>query len=109
MNVAEQLHILLTASGIPIDGVSVGTRDDSTTWEIQFAPEASLIQQQEGKVLIGSYTMEQLEQLAQQRELDRQVSTPIIKAIVATFAPLLGKTVEETEQILRTELLNSVQ
>lgn len=49
-----QLHLALSRVA-PIDGVSLGSTKDKTTWRIDFAPDATLVQRAAAKAIMDAF------------------------------------------------------
>ena len=54
-NTGVQLNGQITAAGIPIAGVSIGTATDKTTWSVQFLDTATPAQRVEAQAIIDAY------------------------------------------------------
>lgn len=53
-----QLHGNLGAAGIPVYGISIGSKDDKSTWRIDFAPEATDEQKAQAAQLVAAFDVE---------------------------------------------------
>ena len=54
-NIAARLDRALRLAGIPIQGVSIGSPADRTTWQIHFAPEATAQHRVDGEALRATF------------------------------------------------------
>lgn len=104
LNIAERLDAQLRAAGVPILGVSLGRRDDRSSWEIQFTPEATKADGLTGQTLLTNFDIAAEEVLEAERGIERQLSQPLVTAMLSAFSPMLGKTVKECEDALRAEM-----
>ena len=61
----------------PIQGVSVGTRDDKSTWRIDFKPEATVQQRADAQAVVAAFNVALEEQKlkdADQSKVDKRAS-----------------------------------
>ena len=58
---AAQLDTALRASGIPITGISIGRKDDRSTWRVDFAPEATDEQKARATQIVAAFDLERSE------------------------------------------------
>ena len=57
----NQLHNALTATGIPITGISIGRKDDRLTWRIDFAPDATDEQKSQAAQIVAAFDVAAVE------------------------------------------------
>ena len=103
-NIAALLDQSLKSAGVPIMGVSIGKTDDASTWQIQFAPEATKADRQRGIAFLSTFNPNDYLVSAKEQAIDRQMQAPLIQAMLKAFAPALGKTTEEATALLKLEL-----
>lgn len=65
------LHTQLTTAGIPITGISIGRKDDRSTWRIDFAPEANDEQRALAAQILSAFD---IEKVAHNQEIDKQIA-----------------------------------
>lgn len=65
MDVIRQLHLIVEAV-CPIDGVSIGRKDDKSTWRIDFKTEATPAQQQAARDVVLAFDV-----FLKEREIER--------------------------------------
>ena len=65
------LHTQLTAASIPVVGISIGRKDDRSTWRIDFAPEATDEQKAQAAQIVAAFDVERAEHNA---GLDAQIA-----------------------------------
>lgn len=84
---AGRLHAQLTAAGVPVEGVSLGRKNDLSTLAVQYATEATAQQRAAGEVLRSGYAPtptegEQLDGLA----LPSRVQAAVVLRLSASWA-----------------------
>ncbi len=55
-NLAQNLTDYLAAAGIPLEGVSIGRRDDRSTWRVDFTADATDEHRTQAAALLRSFT-----------------------------------------------------
>jgi len=109
VNIAARLDTLLREARVPIHGVSIGRRDDPTSWRIGYTADATEPQRRAGDAILAAFDVAAEENMAAGRLIEEQLKQPLVRAMLQAFAPVLGRTPEECKELLRVELLKSGQ
>jgi len=109
VNIAARLDTLLRAASIPIHGVSIGRRNDPTSWRIGYTVDATEPQRRAGDAILAAFDVVAEEKMAAGYLVEERLEQPLVSAMLQAFAPVLGRTPEECKELLRAELLKSGQ
>lgn len=55
------LHTQLTTAGIPVNGISIGRKNDRSTWRVDFAPEATDEQKAQAAQIVAAFDVAKIE------------------------------------------------
>ena len=81
---------------VPIEGVSIGSQADRSTWHIQFSASATPAQRATESEIVTSFD----------REVAARIANPTIAALIAVVADRLGDdTSDDLRSLVRDHLL----
>ncbi len=93
INIALIVENAIRAASIPVDGVSIGSPGDRTTWKAQFTPAATSAQRMQAQSIIDAVAVDEAAQAAEERRLAQLTvdAFPIVtKALVLALIDQLN-------------------
>lgn len=91
---------------VPIEGVSIGSQADRSTWHIQFSASATPAQRATESEIVASFDREVEETHAHDRAVAARIANPTIAALIAVVADRLGDdTSDDLRSLVRDHLL----
>ena len=75
----NELHEKLSLAGIPVIGISIGRKNDSSTWRIDFAPGATDEHKDRAAQIVADFD---INKVSHNENIDRQIA-----ALEATVTP----------------------
>lgn len=93
--IATKLYEAVTAV-CPIDGVSIGRKDDKSTWRVDFKDEATAEQRAAARAVVDTFVFDEAAEATRVATIDNNIAT-------TTVGPVTPKTVAELKAMTWAE------
>ena len=81
---------------LPIVGVSIGRKDDRSTWRIQFSDDATQSDRDQEAQTV----------LAHESDVDTQLDEPVVSALIEVLASETSYTAAQLRALMKTEMID---
>ena len=102
---AELLDVYARRMELPIVGVSIGRKDDRSTWSIQFSDDATQSDRDKEADTIQDFDEDAETVLAHESDVDTQLAQPVVSALLDVLASETSYTSEQLNELMKTQLL----
>lgn len=104
--ISALLDIYARRMELPVVGVSIGRKDDRSTWRLQFSDAATQNDRDKEAGTIQDFDEGAETILATQAVADAQVNDPVIAALITVLSSATTHTAEELRALVKTQLLD---
>ena len=102
---AELLDVYARRMELPIVGVSIGRKDERSTWSIQFSDDATQSDRDKEADTIQDFDEDAATVLAHESDVDTQLAQPVVSALLDVLASETSYTSEQLNELMKTQLL----
>ena len=103
---AALLDVYARRMELPIVGVSIGRKDDRSTWRIQFSDDATQIDRDKEAETIANFDEEAETVLAHESDVDVQLDEPVVSALIEVLASETSYTAAQLRELMKTEMID---